>query len=179
MDVPLSRAHVLAGWRPSHTKLIPILLRRHKTLWTDWLQVKVVLTTDVQSASVSWCQAPIWGPRPDFYYCQTVEGLFIWGALSDKRMGLPFTIAAGLASAVILGSKSRGTHDILLSQIRDSSNLAGQVPVFISPRNRIEFPFCRVLRLVGLRCMYSYQPASTWGVTGFKVIVILRLLVYR
>jgi hypothetical protein len=43
-----------------------------------------------------------------------------------------------LASAVILGSKSLGTHDnILLSQIRNSPNLEGQVPVFISPRKRM------------------------------------------
>jgi hypothetical protein len=51
--------------------------------------------TDGQSASLSWCQAPIWGLRPDFYYCQTVEGLLIWGALSDERTGLQFTLAAG------------------------------------------------------------------------------------
>jgi hypothetical protein len=38
-----------------------------------------------------------------------------------------------LASAVILGSESRGIHDhILLSQSRDSPNLEGQVPIFIS-----------------------------------------------
>jgi hypothetical protein len=43
-----------------------------------------------------------------------------------------------LTSAVILESESRGTHDhILLSQIRDSINLEGQVPVFIFPRNRV------------------------------------------
>jgi hypothetical protein len=45
-----------------------------------------------------------------------------------------------LASAVILESESRGTHDhdhILLSQIRDSPNLEGQVPIFISSRNRV------------------------------------------
>jgi hypothetical protein len=42
----------------------------------------------------SWCDAPIWGPRPDFYYCQTVADLFILGALSDERTGLSFTIAA-------------------------------------------------------------------------------------
>jgi hypothetical protein len=37
-----------------------------------------------------------------------------------------------LASAVILGSESRGTHDhILRSQIRDFPNVEGQVPVFI------------------------------------------------
>jgi hypothetical protein len=43
-----------------------------------------------------------------------------------------------LASAVILMSESRGTYDhILLSQIRDSSNLEGQVPLFISSMNRV------------------------------------------
>jgi hypothetical protein len=43
-----------------------------------------------------------------------------------------------LASAVILWSQSHGTHDyILLSQIRGSPNLEAQVPVFISPRNRV------------------------------------------
>jgi hypothetical protein len=43
-----------------------------------------------------------------------------------------------LASAVILKTEYRGTHDhILLSQIRDSPNLEGQVPVFISLRNRV------------------------------------------
>jgi hypothetical protein len=31
-----------------------------------------------------------------FYYCQTVAGLLTWGALSDERTGLSFTIAAGL-----------------------------------------------------------------------------------
>jgi hypothetical protein len=41
-------------------------------------------------------------------------------------------------SAVILGSESRETHDhILLSQIGDSPNQEGQVPVFISCRNKV------------------------------------------
>jgi hypothetical protein len=39
-------------------------------------------------------------------------------------------LVLALASAVILRSESR------LSQIRDTSNLDAQVPVFISPRNR-------------------------------------------
>jgi hypothetical protein len=43
-----------------------------------------------------------------------------------------------LASAVILRFDSIGTHDhILLLQIRDSPNEEGQVPVFISDRNRV------------------------------------------
>jgi predicted nucleic acid-binding Zn finger protein len=43
-----------------------------------------------------------------------------------------------LASAVNRGSESRETHyHILLSQIRNSPSLEGQVPIFISPRNRV------------------------------------------
>jgi hypothetical protein len=43
-----------------------------------------------------------------------------------------------LASTAILGSEPCGTHDcVLLSQIRDSPNIEGQVPVFISPKNRV------------------------------------------
>jgi hypothetical protein len=42
-----------------------------------------------------------------------------------------------LASAVIHGSESHGTGDhILLSQIRDSLNQEGQVPIFITPQEQ-------------------------------------------
>jgi hypothetical protein len=51
--------------------------------------------TDGQSASLSWNKAPIWGLRLDFYYRYTFAGLSIWGALSNERTGLSFTIAAG------------------------------------------------------------------------------------
>jgi hypothetical protein len=95
------------------------------------------ITTHGQSASLSWYQAPIWGLWTDFYDCQTIAGLLIWGALSDERTGLSFTIAV-FASAVILRSESRGAHaHILLSQIWNSPNLEDQVPVFISPRNGV------------------------------------------
>jgi hypothetical protein len=32
------------------------------------------VTTDGLSASLSWNKAPIWGLRPDLYYCQTLAG---------------------------------------------------------------------------------------------------------
>jgi hypothetical protein len=72
-----------------------------------------------------------------------------------------------LASAVILRSESRRTRDhILLSQIRDSPNLEGEVPIFISPRNRVAqlyhpgtgFHFHCLLQLTGLRWRYSTPP---------------------
>jgi hypothetical protein len=47
------------------------------------------------TASLSWCQTRIWGPRPDFYYSQTAADLLIWGTLSDERTGVSFKIAAG------------------------------------------------------------------------------------
>jgi hypothetical protein len=51
-----------------------------------------------------------------------------------------------VASAVILRYESRETHDhFLLSQIRDSPNLEGQVPVFISPRKRVTRLYPRAL----------------------------------
>jgi hypothetical protein len=50
------------------------------------------VTTDGQSASLSWNKAPIWELRPDLYYCthMTFAGLLKWGALSDERTGLSF-----------------------------------------------------------------------------------------
>jgi hypothetical protein len=52
-----------------------------------------LITTDGQSASLSWNKAPVWGLRTDFYFCQTVASLFIWDALSDERTGQSFRIA--------------------------------------------------------------------------------------
>jgi hypothetical protein len=64
----------------------------------------------------------------------------MWGALSDERTGLSFTMLLAFASAIVFGSDSRGTRDhILLSQIR-------------------HFPFRRLLRLAGLRWRYSTPP---------------------
>jgi hypothetical protein len=54
------------------------------------VKVKVMLRPTVPLASLSWNKAPIWGLRPDLYYCWTVAGLLMWGALSDERTGLLF-----------------------------------------------------------------------------------------
>jgi hypothetical protein len=50
----------------------------------------LMLTTDGQSASVSWNKAPVWGLRPDFYYCQTVVGLLMWGARSEEDRSIVY-----------------------------------------------------------------------------------------
>jgi hypothetical protein len=80
--------------------LLPLLFPRHCLELVLSLVTAVSLeshvTTDGQSASLSWNKAPIWGLRPDFYFCLTVAGLLILGDLSDERTGLSFTIPAGL-----------------------------------------------------------------------------------
>jgi hypothetical protein len=71
-----------------------------------------------------------------------------------------------LTSAVILRSESQRTNDhILLSQIRDSPNLEGQVPVFMSQGTGcsvilpgIRSYFRRLLRLAGWRWRYATPP---------------------
>jgi hypothetical protein len=125
-DSSASRAHFLYSQ--------PLL---QNALWTE---SEAYVMTDGQQASLSWNKTTFWGLRPDVYYCLTISGLLIWGALSDERTGLSFTIAAGPRQRIIFGSESRRTRGhILPSEVRD-------------------FPFCRLLRLAGSRWRYSTPP---------------------
>jgi hypothetical protein len=76
-----------------------------------WSQSQIELRpTFSQSVGRFWCQAPIWGPWRDFYYCQTDADLLISGP-------------------IILGFESCRTHDdIQLSHIWDSPNLEVYIP---------------------------------------------------
>jgi hypothetical protein len=151
--------------------------------WTElnWTQSQSqsYVTTDGQSASLFWCQAPIWGLRPDFYYCQTVAGLLLFGALSDERTGLPFTIAAG--------PRQRSHSWVWVSgdswpyfTLSDSRPLEPGGPgprIYISQEQGdtvippgTGFPFRRLLLLAGLRRRSSSE---------LKVKVTLRLTVIQ
>jgi hypothetical protein len=83
-------------------------------LMYDWMRSKSSqshIATDGQSVSKSWCRVPD---------CLTVTVLFLFGALSDQRTGLPVYMLLAPASAVFLVSESLGACDhILLSQIWD------------------------------------------------------------
>jgi hypothetical protein len=84
----------------SQTVHLPQVLESHflqlqLSFDSNRVQSRSYVTADCQSASLSWYEAPIWGPRPDFYYCQTTAGLFVWGTLSAERTGLSFVNAAG------------------------------------------------------------------------------------
>jgi hypothetical protein len=71
-------------------------------------------------------------------------------------MGLSLTIDAGPRQRSYSGFRVRGTHDhILLCQIRDFPNLEGQVPVFISPRNRVAHLYPQTLRSILVASYHS------------------------
>jgi hypothetical protein len=83
-----------------------------------------------------------------------------------RRLVCHLQLLLVLASEVILVSESHGTHDyILLSQIRDSPNLEGQIPVFISPRMNVVqlFPQALGSLFVATHDSQGY-PAFTWAV---------------
>jgi hypothetical protein len=69
------------------TLLVCLLL-----IWTQVKSSESYVKTDGQSVSLSWCQVPIWDLRPDFFPPPLVAGLLMWGALSDERTGLSFTM---------------------------------------------------------------------------------------
>jgi hypothetical protein len=98
------------------------------------------VTTDGQSASLSWNKAPFWGLLQDLYYYLTVAGLLRGAPYLTRGRVCRLQFLLALASAVIFGLESRGTRDnILLSQIRD-------------------FSFRRLLQLARLRWRYSTPP---------------------
>jgi hypothetical protein len=102
------------------------------------------LTTDSQSASLSWYEATIWDPWPIFL---SLAWKLYLDSCGDCNYGAPslmrgqvcnLHLAPGLASAVFLGSESCEIHDhILLSQFWDSPKLEAQAPVSISLQNRM------------------------------------------
>jgi hypothetical protein len=136
------------------------------------------VTTHGESVSLSWYKATIWGLRPDFYFCQTVSGLLMWGALSDEKTGMSFTIAAG--------PRQRGHYEVRVPQdswpyftASDSwlPQPGGTDPCIYIAQEKggpvitpsTEFPFHRLLRLAGLRWRYSTAPPHGWRCFLFRV----------
>jgi hypothetical protein len=66
----LLRVDTLDCWPHFTTPLYSLVLLQSSPelrLTTFSSQIQSYVTTVTQSASLSWCQAPIWGLRPDFY----------------------------------------------------------------------------------------------------------------
>jgi hypothetical protein len=133
------------------------LASRNSTLHSS--ESEAYVTTDGQSASLSWYKAPVRGLRPDFYFRSeygirlTVTFLIPWGALSDERMGLSFVCAVGPCQ--------RSLFRVLVSwDLR---------PYFTVSDLRL--PFRRFLRLAGSRWRYSIPPPRTIRLNGWLTLL--------
>jgi hypothetical protein len=74
--------------------------------------------------------------RHDIFFRQLRLCYFVAPSLTRGRV-CTVKLFLGLARAFTLEPKSRRTRSIFCCLISDSPNLEGQVPVFISPRNRV------------------------------------------
>jgi hypothetical protein len=135
-------------------------------IWITKDTVWVYVTTDGQSASLSWNKAPISGLHQSFITLRQVRVCWC-GALSLTRGRVcRLQLLLVFASAVIFGSESRGIRDhILLSQIRD-------------------IHFRRLIRLAGLRWRYSTTPpynpfARTEEKTHFPTLPVVCIGIRR
>jgi hypothetical protein len=79
----------------------------------------------------------------------------------------------GLAKAVTLGSHSAEFAAIFCCLIWDSPNLEGQVPVFISPRNRVAKLYPRALGLSTINSTRLELGQSLASSGGWSVIILL------
>jgi hypothetical protein len=137
-----------------------------------WCEVRwgeVRLLSGWRSVSISWYRALLWDLRSDITSCRNVA-VWIYGV----SVGRPLwgEDRSAICSVITQRSESRKTVTILYCLIWKSPNLEGQVPVFISPRNRepqlhprtlgslyiLSYDSSRLLQLAGLRWRYSNPP---------------------
>jgi hypothetical protein len=97
------------------------------------------MTTDGQSASLSWCQAPIWDPQPNFLLLpliifRQVTDLLMWGALSDEKSGLSGQVLLGIAGTGLDNPSQSQSHITTDSQ---SALVSG---AHLGPATNFSFP---------------------------------------
>jgi hypothetical protein len=156
MGVPFSRGFLTVPCLSSQLLTSCNCNSRLTQLTTQVKSSEIYGTTDGQSASLSWCQVSSGAQGQILITVRQLRVCWCGAPSLTRERVCRLQLLLVLTSAVILGSESRGTHDhILLSQIRDSSNLEDQVPVFISPRNRLAQLYSQTLDSRFLASYYS------------------------
>jgi hypothetical protein len=96
-------------------------------------QSESYVTTDSQSASLSWNKVTIWGSRADSYYCQRVARLLMRGALSDKRTGVSFARVTVKCNKSVLSMYNLNLHAIKCMYIQHiQGQYSGSCPIISS-----------------------------------------------
>jgi hypothetical protein len=123
--------------------LLGLLERANLNHWATHIRVRVTLRLAVYRQSLRLGDTPLGLTTGNFIVQLNTCGHSSYVASRLTRGWVcRLQLLLALASAIILGSESRETHEhVLLSQIRD-------------------FPFRRLLRLAGLRWKYSTPPPN-------------------
>jgi hypothetical protein len=89
------------------------------------------ITTDGQSACLSWNKSPIWGLRPDFITVRQLRGLLTWGA-NEGFVDVGRSLTRGRVSFTFAASPRQRSH----SRVRVSWDLR---PHFTLSDSRLPF----------------------------------------
>jgi hypothetical protein len=149
-------------------------------LTTDSLLRQNYFTADGDSASLSWCQPPICGPRPDFHYCQTAAGSTMCPLWREDRSVVYncWWPSPASHSQVRVPRDSwsyfTGSDTRLLQPGRPGPR------IYFPQENRgpvmppgTGFPFRRFLRLTGLQWSYSKPPPREVTVDSQLTVLVI------
>jgi hypothetical protein len=126
--------------------------------------------------------SPILDPRPNFYYCQTVASMLMWGTLFNVRRGLSFTIAAVARRRshprVWIPLDSWSYFTAWDSKLTQPGGPGSRIyisqeqgdPVILPGTG---FPFLRLLRLTGLRWRYLNPPPHRGSINSINWLAFL------
>jgi hypothetical protein len=99
---------------------------------------------------------------------------FVAPSLTRGRVcNLLYNCFWALSEQSLLGPSPAELTTIFYCLIWDSPNLEGQVPVFISPRNRVAQLYPRAL---GSLYVASYDSQGSWGIYGVRAVTKQRPL---
>jgi hypothetical protein len=130
--------------------------------WGCYYQSQSYVTTDSQSTILPWCRTPIWDLWLDFYYCQTVAGVLLWGCQCHlwREGGSVVYNSCCPTPAHSLGSESRRIYEHIyyFPKFESPPNMRAR-PLYLNPPEKdcpvisssTGLPFRRLSRLLGLR----------------------------
>jgi hypothetical protein len=125
--------------------------------------------------------SPICDPKPDFYYCQTVSGLLMWGTVSDKRIAVVWNCYWPSPAQSFLGLSPVGLATIFYSLRFDTPPTWRARPPYLYPPGTgwpfippsTGFPFRRLLRLAALRWRYSTPPPHIIQLSTLNLVSLI------